>query len=529
MEKKSDNLKDEKTGKVVYKSYHQNQIILLPPSLEEIIPENHLVRVVNLIVDGIELRILEKAYKGGGTSSYHPKMMLKILMYAYSKKIYSCRRIAAALHESVYFMWLSAMQKPDFRTINNFRSGKLKSLIEDVFNQVLQYLIENSFIKVENYFVDGTKVEADANKFTYVWSANTKRYKKSIEDKVKDLLKEIDKINEEEDKEYGEKELEEMGKESELTSESIKKKASQINENIKNQEDQGEKKSKIKKLQRHKNQLEKAAEKLAKYEVQEKLLNGRRSYSKTDPDATFMRLKDDRLLPAYNVMIGTEDQYIINYTISQSAGESHDFVKHMQKFSKKVGRNPKNAIGDAGFGSEENYDYLKKEGIGNYLKYSGIYKEQTAKYKNNPFHKDNFKYDENNDEFICPNNRRLKFKEEATRKNANGYKSKNKVYECEDCTNCQFAKLCKKGKLRKIQYSPNYDSYKAQVRENYRTVEGEKKKKQRGIDVETPFGDIKHNQEYKRFRLRGLAKVKIEWGLLSICHNIRKVHARKAA
>jgi transposase len=125
----------------VFKPYVMNQTALLPPSYEEKIPEKHLVRVVNEAVEKIDVSALLAEYKGGGTSSYHPKMLLKVLVYAYAEKIYSSRRIAKALRENIHFMWISGENCPDFRTINDFRGNRMKAVIADVFSEVLEYLV----------------------------------------------------------------------------------------------------------------------------------------------------------------------------------------------------------------------------------------------------------------------------------------------------------------------------------------------------------------------------------------------------
>ena len=149
--------------KVTFKSYSVGQMSLLPQSLEELIPEDHLVRVVNAMLDRIDLKPLIAQYEGGGASSYHPLMMLKVLVYAYSEKTYSSRRIAKALRENVNYMWLSGGNQPDHRTLNNFRSGVLKEVVREVFASVVALLAEDGYVKLENYFVDGTKIEANAN------------------------------------------------------------------------------------------------------------------------------------------------------------------------------------------------------------------------------------------------------------------------------------------------------------------------------------------------------------------------------
>ena len=183
----------------------------MPPRLDELIPEEHLVRVINRAIDQLDLEPLLKQYKGGGTSSFHPGMMLKVIVYAYSEKVYSSRRIAKALRENVNFMWISGRSQPDFRTINHFRSSRMKAVIDDVFGSVMEYLVEAGYVKLENYFLDGTKVEANANKHKVVWEKRRRRYHGRLQEKIWELLKQIDEVNAAENAEYVDKDLEEMG------------------------------------------------------------------------------------------------------------------------------------------------------------------------------------------------------------------------------------------------------------------------------------------------------------------------------
>ncbi len=159
------------------------QPMLLPPSLEEMIPAGHMVRIVNEFIETIDLSALIATYKVGGTSSYHPKMLLKVLVYAYTKKIYSSRMIAAALQENIHFMWLSGGNRPDFRTINRFRGERLAETIQEVFAKLVLYLASRGYIDLSHYFTDGTKIEANANKFSYVWKKSTSRYQQGLIDK----------------------------------------------------------------------------------------------------------------------------------------------------------------------------------------------------------------------------------------------------------------------------------------------------------------------------------------------------------
>ena len=202
-----------------FKDYTMNQL-QLPLSFDEIIPDNHLVRVVNTIVDSLNLDPLYDRYKVGGCPAYHPKMMLKVMIYSYSQKVYSSRQIAKALRENINFMWISGGNKPDFRTVNRFRSD-MKDIIEDVFYDVIRLLVDRNYIRMENYFLDGTKIEANANKYTFVWNKAVKRYDQKLDEKIRRHLCEIDRIVAEENDVYLDKDLEELGEEDRITSEQV--------------------------------------------------------------------------------------------------------------------------------------------------------------------------------------------------------------------------------------------------------------------------------------------------------------------
>ena len=183
------------TSKAVFKEYNQQQIQLLPPNLGDWIPENHLVRVVNQVVEHMDVTSIVNQYEGGGASAYHPKMLIKLLLYGYAMKIYTGRKIARALHHDITFMWLAADNRPDFRTINMFRSGILKDTIEDLFKELLLFLVDHGYVKVENYFTDGTTFRADANGRQVVWKKNAERYKQMAEARCQELFDEIDQLN----------------------------------------------------------------------------------------------------------------------------------------------------------------------------------------------------------------------------------------------------------------------------------------------------------------------------------------------
>ena len=191
----------------------------------------------------------------------------------------------------------------------------------------------------------------------------------------------------------------------------------------------------------------------------------------------------------------------------------------------------KNIVGDAAYGSEENYAYLKERSTNAYLKYSGYYNEQSRKHKEDRFHRENFPYDAQTDSFTCPNGQKLNQQSKSTETKPGGYQKTTYLYGSKNCTGCSLAEHCKKPDQTKRQFSinPTWDTLRKQARERLSTQKGIELKKQRSVDVESSFGDIKYNQGYTRFRLRGLNKVKIEWGLIAISHNLRKVAIHKKA
>lgn len=508
---------------VVFKQYQPTQSLLLPPSLEELIPAHHLVRVVSTVVDRMDIAAIINKYAGGGTSAYHPRMLLKVLLYGYCMKIYTGRRLAKALREDVNFMWLSAYNRPDFRTINLFRSGMLKDTIEDIFKSMLVFLVEQGYIKFENYFCDGSTFGANANRYKMVWKKNAQRYKEATEGKCKELLRQIEELNIAEENSYGHRDLEETDPSSQPNLEAqisaqVEKLDVIINGSVAKAIKRKARTVK-KKLLGHKVSID-------KYERQQQVSGQRSGYSKTDEDATAMKMKNDEILPAYNVLIGTEEQFITNYSVHQKTNDGTCFKEHIEQLEVHTDLLPQNMVADSIFGTEENSELLEQKGIDNYMKFPLYRKEQTRKYKTNPFNKDNFSYDHQSDTYTCPDNRKLSFKGIKKDKSRNGFISHSRLYECENCQGCPFAEKCKKSidNNRTILVNEQLERYKELMRTNLNTRKGDKLKRRRGQEVESCFGDLKMNQGFRRFVLRGKEKVKTEAGILMISHNIRKIY-----
>jgi transposase len=515
-------MKKKKSPHVIFKPYTMGQL-QLPTDLEELIPENHLVRVVHEAIEKMDLGPLMKRYKGGGTSSYHPKMMLKVLVYAYTQRVYSSRRIAKALRENIHFMWISGNSRPDFRTINRFRGEVMRGIMEQVFASVLELLIEEGYVKLEHYFLDGTKIEANANRYSWVWAKSTRNYKQKLQENVKKLLDEIEQVNEEENEEYGGKDLEELGEDGPIDADKLEKKIQELNELLKEDPEDKKLAKAVKKVR------EDYLPRLKKYEEQESKFQGRNSYSKTDVDATFMRMKEDhmkngQLKPGYNIQIGTENQFVVGFSVHQRPGDIACLVPHLQGLKAQLGQLPERLIADAGYGSEENYAYLEEEEIEAYVKYNTFHQEQKKRNKKRRFLADQFPYDEEKDVFLCPAEKRMVYKKTTCYKTANGYLTERRVYECEDCGGCVLKPTCTRAKgNRCIQVSFQLKDMRASARNNLLSEEGVALRSRRPVEAESVFGRLKHNWGFRRFLLRGKEKVEVEWGLLCIAHNLAKM------
>jgi transposase len=510
--------------KPIFKRYNQEQPMLLPPSLEELIPEGHVVRVVNKMLGEMDIEPLIRQYKGGGTSAYHPEMLVKVIVYAYTQRIYSSRQIAKALRENVNFMWLSGMNRPDHRTVNRFRGTKMKEAIGEVFYSVIKQLIEGGYIRMEDYFCDGTKIEANANRYSFVWRKSSEKHQANLQEKVHKLLEDIDELEAAEEEEYGDNDLEEVGDGKKIDAEKLREAVEKINQRLR-------KDPKNKELKKAKRDLEKDyIPREEKYEEQAKKFEGRNSYSKTDSDATFMRMKEDHMLngqlkPGYNVQIGTENQFIVGYSIHQRPGDTGCLKSHLEQVKEMLGRYPKNLVADAGYGSEENYVYLQENGMTAYVKYNTFHYEQKRRVKKNqPYRAENFTYEAEDDIFVCPEGKKLVYMFSKKCRSENGFVSSRRIYECQDCQLCPVREKCTKSQNhRRLYVGMELQKLKKEAHDRLESPLGRILRSRRPVEVEAVFGRLKQDWGFRRFLLRGLDKVNLEWGILSLAHNLAKV------
>jgi transposase len=502
-----------RTKRVIFKDYNQNQIMLLPPSLEELIEPNHPVRVVNQIINTIDVDVLLRQYQGGGTSSYHPRMLLKVLIYSYLCNIFSSRKMEFALKENIHFMWLSGMSRPDHNTLNRFRSERLKDVLKEIFAQVVLLLVESGHVSLHEIYVDGTKIESRANRYTFVWGNAIKTSKARMAEQLKSLWEYTQIVAKEEMQNTESIDFAVIG------AEKVKQTIDSIDQALKSKEVDPEVKKKLNYARKH------WPENIKKYEEQEKILGNRNSFSKTDPDATFMRMKEDymkngQLKPGYNVQISTNNQYIVNYSHHPNPNDTNTLPSHVEQFNKLYQGLPYAVVADAGYGSEENYTLMEKLGIEAYIKYNSFNKEQhkaTDKITSNLY------YSKEQDCYYCPMGQKMSFIGTHENVTDKGFVQKYNNYQAIRCEGCPLRGDCNKVIRAKILIvNKNLTNHRSKAAELLKSEKGLYYRSKRGVDVEPVFGNIKYNKGFKRFYLKGIDKTEIETGLLALAHNLAK-------
>jgi transposase len=507
-----------KTLKVVFKADHQRQAMLLPPDLNDLIAVSHPVRVVNEVLEKVDITELLRQYKPGGTSSYHPRMLLKILVYAYINNVYSSRKIEEAVTQNICYMWLSGMSKPDHNTINRFRGQRLQKTLQPIFTQVVLLLCEEGLLSIKDLYTDGTKIEASANRYTFVWGKAIKTSRERIKQQLNELWQYAQSV--------AASELDDTDPSGfdKIDSEKVEQTITAINASLKDKPVKKEVRQKLGYAKKH------WPAALNKYAQQEKILAGQRSsYSKTDPDATFMRMKEDhmkngQLKPAYNVQISTNNQYIASYSIHQHTTDTNTLIGHISQHVKHFKQKPNTLTADAGYGSEQNYQWLEDKRITAYVKHNQFDRKQNKTIRNKkPYATDKLSYDEHTDRYLCPAGKSMKNIGTYTTTTKNGFEQTITRYQAKKCEGCPLRSECHQQKgNRIIEVNHNLKRLKQKADKRLESKLGIKKRKQRCFDTEPVFANIKHNHQFKRFMLRGMEKVNVETGLLALAHNLRK-------
>ena len=506
-----------------FRSYDPEQTLLFPQRIDRDIPKDDPVRILKSVIESLDLSGFKKLYHERGRSPYHPKMMLMVIVYSYMNHVYSCRKIEKLLYRDIYYIWLSGYQKPDFATINRFRN-RVKNEIGHIFTLLVLILVEKGFVTLEVEYLDGTKIESKANKYTFVWRKSVERNREKLLEKIRVLLQQI---NEQmaQDKAADVASLE-------LTPQTLCEISKEFKEALGSAPEAKTKEEKA--AQRGKNkmfkELERHGEKLAEYNSRLEQMEGRNSISKTDPSATFMRMKEDAMCngqtkPGYNLQISSENQFITDFALFPNPTDTLTFIPFLGSFPGRYGRFPKRVVADSGYGSEENYRFMDEAGIEGFVKYNRFHLEHRPRYKPDTFHPDSLYYNEEGDYYICPMGQRMSRSGTVQTRTEGGYISESACYRAIRCKGCPLRCLCYKAKAnqRTIRVNHRLNAYKRKACELLTSEEGIKERGRRCIEPEAVFGQMKSNMAYRRFRHMGKDKVVMDFTFFAIAFNIKKL------
>lgn len=483
------------------------------------IGEEEPVRLLNAMIEEMDLSALRKASRRTQKQMPDAESLFKLDVFGRMNGVYSARALEMASKYDLRYMWLLGGRKaPDHNTIARFRKEVLTQVSEGLFYQLVEKLYEMGEIDFENVFVDGTKEEANANRYSFVWKKVVTKNEAKLNAKITAHIERIQR-------EY----LPLLGPDASLDAIRTQLYAMAQAQGIAFVHGKGKRKTA---LQRDIEELEALRERSLRYESYEGIFGDRNSFSKTDPDATFMRMKEDhmkngQLKPGYNVQIGVEAEYIVGVEIGSECNDLNMLIPLLETMFSHTGRRHANVIADAGYESEENYQYLAANGQVSYIKPQNYEKSQTRAYQKNGFIRENMPYDEENDRYTCPAGKQLNPVGKKTRKSKSGHKAEVTVYECTGCAGCPLRQQCTRAKgNRRMEVSKAFLPLRAKSLANITSEQGILLRVNRSIQVEGAFGVIKENYGFRRFLSRGKQNVRMEFLLLAFAYNINKLHAK---
>ncbi|MBM3301282.1 MAG: IS1182 family transposase, partial [Deltaproteobacteria bacterium] len=467
----------------VFREYSQCQGLLLPPSLEEFVPDDHEARIINEVVDAMNLSPLLVKYEGGGAPAYHPGMMLKVIIYAYSRDIYSSRSIAQELQTDTAFMFLSGLQSPDFRTICLFRTEHA-DVLPTLFVEVVRLCASLGMVGLGHIAFDGTKLKANASVKQTRDREGLEKEIERIKGQMRQMIESSSKIDELEDLMHPD------GDGSEIATELRKKEY------------------RLKKLQEAMEVLER--EKLEKVNV-------------TEPDSRLMKDSRGVIQPSHNgqIAVDDKDQVIVAADVSQNATDHAEFEPMVEQVERNLRALPDKGTADAGYSSYDNLEYAERKKLDMYMPDNFLEALDEKEEGEKRYHKSNFRYDEARDIYICPEGKELKRWTEQKREG----KSPLIVYRGQSCRECPVRERCTRGETRTVSRDGREPLLEA-MRQKLRSEEGKQIYKKRGYTVEPVFGEIKWDGRKPSMDLRGSVKVRGEFSLMCLVHNIKKIVKR---
>ena len=516
------------TPRMNYSTYQ----LKLPVDIEKNIEISDPVYTFCEVLDHIDLsKYLAIKERETGRPRYDAYTLLKVILFAFMERGYvSTREIVKFCKTDIRFMWLlQDNPPPSHMTIDNFMNQVLKDSIEAIFVKINSYIFEKESVDLNHLYIDGTKIRANANMYSWVWKKSCLVNRDKIFAKISKLLP----LMNERVVYYGVK----FGTRAEYAIEYLEEILVQFAELTylepeKVVRGRGHHKTAE---QRYYDELSGFIRRLKNYAHHVSICGEERnSYSKTDHDATFMRVKrdymgNDQLLPAYNLQLGICDGYIAVYDAMRFASDMDCFQPLMGRFRGWYGFYPEYPVADAGYGSYNNYLYCEEHGMKKYMKFTMYQKEsKNAAFRDDPYRAVNFSVDEEGHP-VCPNGKRF-FHLKTSPVKGNQYGRCEEFYQCEDCSNCPHRAKCHKSQgNRVIRLNEELTSFHQEVLENLNCVHGALLRMNRSIQAEGAYASIKWNRSYTRARRRGLKSFLLEIGLISIGFNLHKLHLRRAA
>ena len=500
----------------------------LPLNIETIIPEDDSVRLLSQFVEAMDLTDLYSTYER--INSVSPRTLLKIVLYSYMNGDYSSRSMELNCKRNINFMFLlEGAPAPDHATFARFRSIRFAPCSKRILAEMSNTLFDLGEVSDETIFIDGTKIEPSANKYTFVWKKAVTKNQAKLLIKLADFGAECEQLYDLKIV-YGDtvkiKHVKKLRK---------KLYALKQSENVVFVHGIGKRKTP---LQKSIEALEEYLSKLKEYNQKIHICGERNSYSKTDHDATFMRMKEDamgngQLKPAYNLQHGVDSEYITWLTIGPQPTDTTTLIPFLKDAEKHLNFKYKNITADAGYESEENYLFLEENGQLSYIKPANYEISKTRKYRNDIGKIENIEYDEALDIYTCRNGKKLTVDHIRHSKSKTGYVSEKTIYRCENCESCPYKKDCIKGnncktpleeRTKTLQVAKTFLKYRQEDLERILSDDGILFRTNRSIQAEGSFGDLKQDMQFRRYLSKGTTNVLAESTLLAMARNINKLH-----
>ena len=515
-----------------YTTSSLNYQIKLPLNLEISIPSDDPVRLLSAFVEEMDLSELFKTYDRIRKNQASPRQMLKVVLYAAMNRIYSSRDIESSCKRDINFMYLlEGMPAPDHATIARFISLHFSSCSKDLLAQMTELLYTLGEISGKTIFIDGTKIESAANKYTFVWKKAVTKNQARLYAKLADFVSECEEL-------YGIRTV----CHDQISIRALKRLRKQLycireEEGIVFVHGIGKRKTP---LQRSMDQLDEYLNKLKEYTQKLHICGDRNSYSKTDPDATFMRMKEDAMLngqlkPAYNIQHGVDSEYITWVDISSRPTDTMTLIPFLKDMENHLSFKYTEIVADAGYESEENYLFIEENGQISYIKPQNYEISKTRKYKKDISRRENMAYDPEKDRYICKNGKELTVTNERRSKTASGYISIKTYYSCKDCSGCPYKTECIKGnncntpmeeRNKVLTVAKKMNEKRAEDLERITGEYGTQLRMNRSIQAEGSFADVKEDMNFRRYLYRGKANALAESILLAMGRNINKLHCK---